>query len=92
MNEFAPRPHNSGHASLDSREVNQNHFWMRSVSGNLVVPSTLQQPVVMCNILSQRELAQELERRRKIEQSGGEVYNYQKLSKIDPSDKSIRKL
>ncbi len=31
VNEFAPRPHNSGHASLDSREENQNHLWMRSV-------------------------------------------------------------
>lgn len=89
VNEFAPRPHNSGHASLDSRKFNQNHLWMLSVSGDLVVPSTLQQPVVMCNILSQRELAQELERRRKI----GIFYDYHKLIwEPDPHNNSIRKL
>lgn len=93
VNEFAPRPHNSGHASLDSREVNQNHLWMLSASGNLVVPSTLKQPVLMSNILSQRELAEVFENANWIKWEGGIIYDYAKLpDKPDPKDDKQRKL
>lgn len=56
LNEFAPRPHNSGHASLDSRSINQNHLWLGAVSGRSIEKARIDRPVIMQNVLSQKEL------------------------------------
>ena len=51
VNELAPRPHNSGHYSLDSCLTNQFEQHVRSVCGLSMGATTLLSPVVMINLL-----------------------------------------
>lgn len=91
VNEFAPRPHNSGHTWLNSRDKNQNHLWLSTATGHAVEKSHLIRTVVMENILSQRELVDYSQRRRVIDVPG--FYDYQKLSSPpSPENVEVRKL
>ncbi len=95
VNEFAPRPHNSGHASLDSRDVNQNHLWLNGVAARrLDKVSEIQHPVVMENILAQSEFAQALDYlSRNSVADELTFYDYQKLIWTpDKNNSSVRKL
>lgn len=52
MNEMAPRPHNSGHWTLDGCNVSQFEQAIRAVTGmDLVTPKRTAQKVVMTNLI-----------------------------------------
>jgi 5-(carboxyamino)imidazole ribonucleotide synthase len=51
VNELAPRPHNSGHWSIDGAETSQFEQHVRAVCGLPLGPSGARGPTVMVNIL-----------------------------------------
>ena len=51
VNELAPRPHNSGHWSIDGGETSQIEQHVRAVCGLPLGPSGARGPTVMVNIL-----------------------------------------
>ena len=51
VNELAPRPHNSGHYTLDACRTSQFEQHVRAVTGLPLGDTTLTSPVVMVNIL-----------------------------------------
>jgi 5-(carboxyamino)imidazole ribonucleotide synthase len=51
INEIAPRPHNSGHYSIEACSVSQFEFHIRAILGLSLVKPRLMSPVVMTNIL-----------------------------------------
>jgi 5-(carboxyamino)imidazole ribonucleotide synthase len=50
-NEMAPRPHNSGHYSLDACDVSQFELQVRALTGAPLVTPRLHSPAVMLNLL-----------------------------------------
>ncbi len=98
VNEFAPRPHNSGHASLDSRDYSQNDLWMAAISGRVMSEPTVQWPTVMENILSQRAFAQiifdaSVDPSRLWIGRESRLYDYQKIFGYpDSNNTAVRKL
>ncbi len=50
-NEMAPRPHNSGHASLDACDLSQFDLQVRCMTGAPLVAPRLHSPCVMLNLL-----------------------------------------
>jgi 5-(carboxyamino)imidazole ribonucleotide synthase len=50
-NEMAPRPHNSGHYSIDACDVSQFDLQVRAMTAAPLVPPRLHSPAVMLNIL-----------------------------------------
>jgi 5-(carboxyamino)imidazole ribonucleotide synthase len=50
-NEMAPRPHNSGHYTLDACDVNQFDLQVRTLTGAPLVAPRLHSPCVMLNVL-----------------------------------------
>jgi 5-(carboxyamino)imidazole ribonucleotide synthase len=50
-NEMAPRPHNSGHYSIDSCDVSQFELQVRCMAGLPLTPPRLHSPAVMLNLL-----------------------------------------
>lgn len=50
-NEMAPRPHNSGHHSIDSCDVSQFDLQVRAMTGAPLVEPRLHSPCVMLNLL-----------------------------------------
>ena len=50
-NEMAPRPHNSGHYSLDACDSSQFDLQVRTLAGLPLVPPRLHSPAVMLNLL-----------------------------------------
>ncbi|HJL41164.1 MAG TPA: 5-(carboxyamino)imidazole ribonucleotide synthase [Myxococcales bacterium LLY-WYZ-16_1] len=53
MNEVAPRPHNSGHWSLDAADVSQFEMQLRAVCGLPLVEPQLRAPCAMANLLGE---------------------------------------
>ncbi|MCL2865093.1 MAG: 5-(carboxyamino)imidazole ribonucleotide synthase [Lachnospiraceae bacterium] len=53
VNEIAPRPHNSGHFSMDACETGQFEQHIRAICGIPLGATTLKSPVVMVNILGE---------------------------------------
>jgi 5-(carboxyamino)imidazole ribonucleotide synthase len=53
VNELAPRPHNSGHYSIEACNISQFAAHIRSICGLAIPPIQLQQPAVMVNLLGQ---------------------------------------
>jgi len=51
VNEIAPRPHNSGHYTLDACVVSQFENHVRAICGLPIVPPLLWSPAVLINIL-----------------------------------------
>ena len=51
VNEMAPRPHNSGHYSIDACDVSQFELQVRAMTGAPLVPPRLHSPAVMLNLL-----------------------------------------
>jgi 5-(carboxyamino)imidazole ribonucleotide synthase len=50
-NEMAPRPHNSGHYSIDACDVSQFELQVRAMTGAPLVAPRLHSPCVMLNLL-----------------------------------------
>jgi 5-(carboxyamino)imidazole ribonucleotide synthase len=50
-NEMAPRPHNSGHPSLDACDLSQFELQLRTLLGLPLVPPRQHSPTVMLNLL-----------------------------------------
>ncbi len=50
-NEMAPRPHNSGHYSIDACDVSQFELQVRTLAGAPLVAPRLHSPAVMLNLL-----------------------------------------
>ena len=50
-NEMAPRPHNSGHYSIDACDVSQFELQMRALTGAPLVQPRLHSPAIMLNLL-----------------------------------------
>jgi 5-(carboxyamino)imidazole ribonucleotide synthase len=50
-NEMAPRPHNSGHHSIDACDVSQFELQVRAMTGAPLVAPRLHSPCVMLNLL-----------------------------------------
>jgi 5-(carboxyamino)imidazole ribonucleotide synthase len=50
-NEMAPRPHNSGHYSLDACDVSQFELQVRAMTGAPLAAPRLHSPCVMLNLL-----------------------------------------
>ena len=51
VNEFAPRPHNSGHGTLDASRTSQFEQQVRTLAGLPLGDTTMRTPVVMQNLL-----------------------------------------
>ena len=51
INEIAPRPHNSGHYSIEACSISQFELHIRAILGLPLVKPRLMSPVVMTNIL-----------------------------------------
>jgi 5-(carboxyamino)imidazole ribonucleotide synthase len=51
VNELAPRPHNSGHLTIDAYEHSQFDQQVRCVTGQAPLPIELKQPAAMVNLL-----------------------------------------
>jgi 5-(carboxyamino)imidazole ribonucleotide synthase len=51
VNEIAPRPHNSGHYSLDACDVSQFELQLRCMAGLPLIQPRLHSPAVMLNLL-----------------------------------------
>lgn len=52
-NEMAPRPHNSGHYSIDACDVSQFELQVRTMTGAPLVAPRLHSPCVMLNLLGE---------------------------------------
>jgi 5-(carboxyamino)imidazole ribonucleotide synthase len=50
-NEMAPRPHNSGHYTIDACDVSQFELQVRTLTGAPLTPPRLHSPAVMLNLL-----------------------------------------
>jgi len=53
FNEMAPRPHNSGHYSIEGCETSQFEQHVRAITGMPLGKTTLKQPTIMVNYLGQ---------------------------------------
>ncbi len=51
VNEMAPRPHNSGHYTLDACDVSQFELQVRTLTGLPLVPPRQHSPAIMLNLL-----------------------------------------
>jgi 5-(carboxyamino)imidazole ribonucleotide synthase len=51
VNEMAPRPHNSGHYTLDACDVSQFDLQVRTLTGLPLVPPRQHSPAIMLNLL-----------------------------------------
>ena len=93
FNEIAPRPHNSGHGTLDSHYTSQNHLWMSAVGGKpLDQTPEFRQYVIMENILSEAELAAVIDGKSRW-QIPWVLYDYQKIAhQPKRNDRTQRKL
>lgn len=57
LNEVAPRPHNSGHHTIESCKTSQFEQHLRAVLGlSLGDPSMMTPAAIMCNILGEDEV------------------------------------
>jgi 5-(carboxyamino)imidazole ribonucleotide synthase len=53
VNEMAPRPHNSGHWSLDAADVSQFELQVRTLAGLPLAPPRQHSPALMLNLLGE---------------------------------------
>ncbi len=53
INEIAPRPHNSGHFSIEATTHSQFELHVRAICGLPLLPSKIVKPAIMYNILGQ---------------------------------------
>ena len=53
VNELAPRPHNSGHLTIEAHAVSQFEQQVRAVCGLPLASTAQRQPAAMCNLLGE---------------------------------------
>jgi 5-(carboxyamino)imidazole ribonucleotide synthase len=53
VNEMAPRPHNSGHYSIDACDLSQFDLQVRAMTGAPLIAPRLHSPCVMLNLLGE---------------------------------------
>ncbi len=53
FNEFAPRPHNSGHYTIEGASISQFKNHILAITGEKVIDPKLLQPTIMINVLGQ---------------------------------------
>lgn len=53
VNEVAPRPHNSGHHTIEANETNQYKQHLRAITGMALGSTKLRTPAVMVNLLGE---------------------------------------
>jgi len=53
FNEFAPRPHNSGHYTIEGCNISQFKNHILAITNQKVITPTLKKPVIMLNVLGQ---------------------------------------
>jgi 5-(carboxyamino)imidazole ribonucleotide synthase len=53
LNEMAPRPHNSGHYTIEACNISQFAQHIRAICGLPLIPITLLEPAVMINVLGE---------------------------------------
>jgi 5-(carboxyamino)imidazole ribonucleotide synthase len=80
VNEIAPRPHNSGHYTLDVCTVSQFEQQVRALCGLPLGEARLLSPAVMMNILGEEvvRLCSGVQLRALLERSGVHLYLYGK--------------
>lgn len=54
VNELAPRPHNSGHYSIEAMNISQFEGHIRSITGLPIPPLTLKTPALMHNLIGEQ--------------------------------------
>ncbi|CAH1851630.1 5-(carboxyamino)imidazole ribonucleotide synthase [Convivina intestini] len=57
VNELAPRPHNSGHYTIEACNISQFEGHIRSITGLTLPPITQEQPAMMLNLLGEDIIA-----------------------------------
>ena len=55
VNEIAPRPHNSGHFTLDACETSQFHQHLLAIAGWPLGPTELIKPTLMLNLIGEQQ-------------------------------------
>jgi 5-(carboxyamino)imidazole ribonucleotide synthase len=85
VNEMAPRPHNSGHYSMDACDLSQFELQVRALAGLPLPPPRQHSPAIMLNLLGELWFAQgEAERTPPWDQvlalPGAHLHLYGKLS------------
>ena len=78
VNELAPRPHNSGHYTIDACNVSQFEQHIRAICGLPLIKPDLIKPAVMVNLLGQH-LDYALEMWKKPEFSTAKLHLYGKV-------------
>ena len=78
VNELAPRPHNSGHYTLDACATDQFEQQVRAVAGLPLGDTTLLQPVAMVNLLGELWAAGEPQWGRALEDPRVQLHLYGK--------------
>jgi 5-(carboxyamino)imidazole ribonucleotide synthase len=76
INEFAPRPHNSGHYSMDACDISQFEMLLRAICGLPMTEPELLCPSAMLNILGKD--ANELELEKILSMAGVKIHLYGK--------------
>lgn len=84
VNELAPRPHNSGHYSLDACTISQFEMLLRTICGLQVSAPTLLTPCAMINILGKHLTRLDLDKLFHI--SGVKLHLYGK-TRVEPRRK-----
>lgn len=80
INEIAPRPHNSGHATMDICDISQYAQQLRVLCNLPLVPPRLLSPAVMINVLGaeMKILKTESSLKQLLSIPGISLYNYRK--------------
>jgi len=81
VNEMAPRPHNSGHLTIDACNVSQFEQHLRAVCGLPLVEPEILRPAVMVNLLGQH-IDYALEQWQTINYAEGKLHLYGKEENI----------
>lgn len=90
VNELAPRPHNSWHATLDNWWTSQNDLWMNAISWRVLSVVNWTKTIVMDNLLTPGSL--EFYRLLSYRNSTLKFYDYLKLEKNDWLWTDVRKV
>ncbi len=80
VNEIAPRPHNSGHYTLDATNYSQFDLQVRMLCGLSPVPIELLKPVVMLNILGDLVLHEKFSWHTLMQDPHAHIHEYGKES------------
>ncbi len=84
MNEIAPRPHNTGHHSLDWADISQFEAHIRVVTG-MPLPRFTETPFGMANLLGPRDNGA-----ANLEEARRRVYELEPLARVHWYDKAVK--